>query len=271
MTASVDGARQGRRLTWPWYLAVVIVYLGVIQGLGAVVRMDTGDGKFSSVEAVARNGLVPVGVSVLFVAGLVTWLGWWGEVLRYRVPVRRWVWFVPVSMLVVAFVCIDYPNLAQQGLGLTLCLVLFVLLVGVGEELMFRGVGVHVFARAGFSEAKVALWTSVIFGMAHLTNAINDGSRAILQAIIVSTSGYFLYLCLRVASVILLPMLVHASWDFGLLSGELGSDPALYPASFGILLLQVVLIVVLLFRFRRVDPVPGAAVTGPGAGGSTGG
>ncbi|MCY0926836.1 hypothetical protein OTB20_11605 [Streptomyces sp. H27-H1] len=30
-----------------------------------------------------------------------------------------------------------------------------------------------------------------------------------LQAVIVSTSGYFFHLCLRVGGVILLPMLVH--------------------------------------------------------------
>jgi membrane protease YdiL (CAAX protease family) len=45
------------------------------------------------------------------------------------------------------------------------CLVALGVVVGFGEELMFRGIGVIAFRRAGFSEGRVALWSSLVFGL----------------------------------------------------------------------------------------------------------
>lgn len=132
------------------------------------------------------------------------------------------------------------------------------LLVGFTEELMFRGVGVNVFRQNGFSEGHVALWTSVIFGLVHLSNAFTEGSSAILQAAVVATSGYFFYLALRAGHGLWLPILVHALWDFSLLSSLAGPDePDAYFGIVLVILLQVVLIVVTLLRRRRVDPPAG--------------
>lgn len=142
---------------------------------------------------------------------------------------------------------------------LVLCLLALGVFVGVGEELMFRGIGVNVFRRAGLSEGRVALYSSLVFGAAHVSNAIGQGTQAVLQAVIVSTSGYFFYLCLRVGGTILLPMLVHGLWDTGLISNLVGSDPA---PSIGMILpivLQVVLVIVLIVRRRAIAPVPTTA------------
>lgn len=248
--------RPGRRLSWPWFLVVVLVYLGLIQGLGMLAGTDTSgsDSEFPTVGALVHGTLIPIGASIVFAAAVVTWLGWWGEVLRYRAPVRRWVRWVPASMLLAALLGLDYVHLANQSGATIGCLLLLGLFVGVGEELMFRGIGVHVFKRAGFSEGKVALYSSIIFGMAHLSNAIGHGPQAILQAVIVSTSGYFFYLCLRVGGVILLPMLVHGLWDTSLFSSQVGSDPAGYVGLLLPILLQVVLIVVFFVRRRSIEP-----------------
>ncbi len=256
MDAAEAEKQAGRRFTWPWFLVAVLVYLGIIQGLGQLIGVDTpsSDSRFPTTESLVRNALIPIGASIVFVAALVTWLGWWGEVLRYRVPVRRWVRWVPISMLLASLVALNYGHLADQSAALVGCLLLLGLFVGVGEELMFRGVGVHVFKRAGFSEGEVALWSSVIFGLAHVSNAIGQGAQAIIQALVVCTSGYFLYLCLRVGGVILLPMLVHGLWDTSLFSSMIGAEPVVYPGAVLIILLQVALIVVLVTRRRAVSP-----------------
>ncbi|WP_167349760.1 CPBP family intramembrane glutamic endopeptidase [Kitasatospora purpeofusca] len=235
---------------------MVVVYLVIIQGLGALVGVDRADGdsQFPTTEAIIPNGVIPIGLSVLFGAAVVTWLGWWGSVLNYRVPVRRWVRFVPISMLVVAVIGVNYPNLADQPLSLVLALAAMTALVGIGEELMLRGIGVQVFKRAGLSEGKVALWSSVVFGLVHVSNAFGEGAQAVLQAVIVSTSGYFFYLCLRVGGVLLLPMLVHGLWDFSLVSNSVGTDPKTSPGMILPIVLQVVLIVVLVVKRRAVEP-----------------
>ena len=81
-----------------------------------------------------------------------TWLRWWPGVIHDRHPVRRWVWFVPVFMLVVALLTVDYGHLSEQTAGLVLALAGVGLVVGFSEELWFRGIGVNVFRRSGYSE-----------------------------------------------------------------------------------------------------------------------
>ncbi|WP_405015101.1 CPBP family intramembrane glutamic endopeptidase [Kitasatospora sp. NBC_01539] len=250
--------QAGRQLTWPWFLVVVVVYTAILQGVGKLIEVDTSgtDGEFPNVDAMVHNVLIPIGLSILFGAAVVTWLGWWGEVLTYRVPVRRWVRWVPISMLAAAVVGLNYGHLADQSAGLVACLLVLGVFVGLGEELMFRGIGVHVFKRAGFSEGKVALWSSVVFGLAHLSNAFGHGAQAVVQAAVVSTSGYFFYLCLRVGGIILLPMLVHGLWDTSLFSSLIGTDPSPYAGSFLLIGLQVALIIVLLVRRHSIEPAP---------------
>ena len=109
-------AQRGRHLTWPWFLGVVVIYLAIIQVLGLLIGVDTGDAdsQFPTTEAIVRDALIPIGASIVFAVTVTTWLGWWGEVLRYRRPVRPWVRFVPISMLVVAVAGINYGHLADQ-------------------------------------------------------------------------------------------------------------------------------------------------------------
>lgn len=260
MSADQPPVRTGRRLSLPWFLVVVVVYLVIIQGVGALTGVGRGDSdsQFPTTATVVRNGLVPIGLSVLFGAAVVTWLGWWGEVMRYRAPVRRWVWFVPVSMIAAALLGMNYPNLAGQDASLVIALVAMTVCVGIGEELMFRGIGVQVFKRAGLSEGRVALYSSLVFGLVHVSNAFGEGAQAVLQALIVSTSGYFFYLCLRVGGTLLLPMLVHGLWDLGLISNLVGSEPKAYAGMVLPIVLQIALIVVLVIRRRSVEPGPEA-------------
>ena len=116
-----------------------------------------------------------------------------------------------------------------------LALVALVCIVGFTEELMFRGIGVVTFRRMHLTEGKVALYSSVAFGAVHLSNALATGTSAIFQAIIVSFTGYLLYLTRRWAGVIWLAMPVHGSQDFLISSGQLGVDAEVSPLSFVVL------------------------------------
>ncbi|MEV7929440.1 type II CAAX endopeptidase family protein [Kitasatospora sp. NPDC088779] len=249
-------ADHGRRLTWLGYALIVIVDLGIIQGLGAAIHVDNGNSRsqFPTTEAIVHNALIPIGASIVFVSAVITWLRWWPAVFRYRAPVRRWVHLVPISMIVAAVAGLNYGHLAQQQASLVVCLLVLGVFVGVGEELMFRGVGVQVFRRAGLSEGRTALFSSVVFGLVHVSNAISTGPQAIGQAVIVATSGYFFYLCLRVGGVILLPMLVHGLWDTSLISNLVGPEPGVSVGMVLLIALQIALIVVLIVRRKRIEP-----------------
>ena len=122
--------------------------------------------------------VVPIGVSAVFVAAIVSYLGWWRPAMVDHRPVQGWLIVVPVLMVLSILVVTDYSALASKGAAFTVLLVLTVLCVGFAEEMMFRGIGVTVLRSNGFTEGKVALWSTVVFGLAHATNLISEGPKA---------------------------------------------------------------------------------------------
>jgi len=112
----MDGdAAAGRSLSLPGWALVIVVYLAIIQGLGLLIGIDTGDAPYPTAESVVRGGLIPIAASLLYAAGVASWLGWWPAIVRSDKPVQRWVWFLPVSMIVAALLAVDYLVLRVSG------------------------------------------------------------------------------------------------------------------------------------------------------------
>jgi len=245
-----------RRLSILAFLAIVVVYLAIIQGVGALATAsldDLDDGHFRTSEQVAVGLLLPIGLSLVFVYAVVAALGWWRPVLVDDRPVRRWVWVVPIVFGLAVAVAIDYSDLADKGIGFVALLLLAALCVGFAEEGMFRGIGVTTFRANGLSEAKVALWSSVVFGAVHLTNALSTGGAAIAQAIAVSFAGYFFYLTRRVSGGLFVPAVLHGMFDFSILSGAVAGD-ATYVGGLAAILAYPVVAVILLVRRHHIEP-----------------
>lgn len=237
------------------YVAVVVVYLAILQGLGLFLTsgLDTEYASASSTEGLWRGITVPVAVSLVFTVAVVSVLRWWRPALRDDRPVRSWTTAIVVLMAVGIVLGTNYGGLADRGLGLTLLLLLSTLMVGFTEELMFRGVGVTVFRANGFGEGGVALWTCVIFGLAHATNLFSEGMNAFVQVLITAMAGYFFYLIRRRTGGLLVPALVHGLWDFALISASVVPGDS-YPGLVAPILALVAVVVVVLARRRHVEP-----------------
>ncbi|MCO5314670.1 MAG: CPBP family intramembrane metalloprotease [Solirubrobacterales bacterium] len=234
---------------------IVVAYLVILKSGELLIGGDIdADDRMSGLDSMLRALTGPIAISMLFVVGVSTWLGWRTGIIREPVRVRKWLWFIPVTYLVVSLAMTDWANLAGQQIGFLVAFTLTMLLVGFTEEVMFRGIGVVTLRRGGFTEVKVALFTSLIFGAAHLTNAINSGSSAISQAVIVTFMGYFLYLSRRVSGAIWIPILLHALWDFSLLSGELGADGEAHSLTQLAIPAEVVIGLVVLWRRKKIEP-----------------
>lgn len=246
----------GRRLSVPAFLAIAAADVALIAVVGALSPsgLDGFDpGELHTTKDVALGLLVPIGSSLVFVYAVVAWLGWWRPVFVDRRPVQRWVWVVPAIFVVAIAVAIDYGALADKGAGFVAVLLLTTLCVGFSEEGLFRGIGVTVFRTNGFTEGKVALWSSVVFGAVHLSNALDgSGGGAVAQAVAVSFAGYFFYLTRRVSGGLLVPALIHSLFDFSLLSGSLGETT--YAGGIGPILAYVVIALVLVARRHRIEP-----------------
>jgi len=243
-----------KRLSVVAFVAIVIVYIAILQGITIFLTRDL-DVEYAApttVEQLWRSISVSVGVALVFVIAVISILGWWRPVLIDRRPVQRWVIIVPIFMVLIILAGTNYAGLADKGAGFTLLFLLSSLAVGFGEELMFRGVGVTVFRVNGFSEGRVALWSTVIFGLAHASNVFAEGSKVALQVVVTILAGYFFYL-IRRRSGILLAALVHGLWDFGLISGAIVEDET-YAGTALFVVANVVLGVILLVRRHRIEP-----------------
>jgi hypothetical protein len=247
-------AEGGRNLTWWQFLLLVLVYAAIIQIGGRVIGadVDTDEGLETAGNFVEAM-VIPIALSAVFVVGIATWLGWWPQIIHEPLRTQRWVRIVPAALLLAAAVGTSWGNLLDQKADLVLAVVVLVSIVGFTEELMFRGVGLVTFRRMGLTEARVALYSSAIFGAVHLSNALATGTSAIFQAIVVSFTGYMLYLTRRWAGAIWLAMPVHASQDFLIISGQIGVDAHASPLS--IVVLPTMLgLAILLWRWRhRID------------------
>ncbi|MFF2554062.1 CPBP family intramembrane glutamic endopeptidase [Nocardia sp. NPDC058058] len=188
----------GRSLSYPMFAVIVVIYLALIQGGGLLMKHLTGEDDFLSTRAVFYCMIIPLGVALAFTYGVIGYLGWLRPVLRDDRPTRSWVRVVPIVFLVAIAGGIAYSALAQQGWLYVVVLLIATQFVGWGEEGMFRGIGVVMLREHGLTEGRVALWSSIIFGAVHLTNAISHGASALPQAIMVSLAGYFFYLIRRV-------------------------------------------------------------------------
>jgi membrane protease YdiL (CAAX protease family) len=247
--------RNARRLPVWGFLVLVVVYLVIVHTLPKLTKPEDADyGKFDTIESVTRGLWVTVGLGSLIVLIVLAALRWWRpafvEPASLRLP--RWVWVFPVVLLLAVLAGTAYSRLADQGLTFSLALLVGALFVGVSEEGMFRGIGVVTFREAGYSEGMVALWTSVVFGLAHATNLFSEGLGAIPQVLVTAAAGYFFYLSRRVSGGLWVPIVLHGLWDFGAVSGRIGDTTYLGTAAF--ILADVVLAIVALVTIRKVFP-----------------
>jgi uncharacterized protein len=171
------------------------------------------------------------------------------------------VWVVPLVFAVCILAAIDYADLFDKDLGYILALLVATQFVGWGEEGMFRGVGVTTLRSHGLTEGRVALWSSVVFGAVHISNALTgDVGHALPQAIAVSFAGYFFYLIRRVSGGNVLNSVIHGLFDFSILTGTaIVADQAGYPGTIAAIAAYLVVGTVLLVRRHRIEPAPTGA------------
>lgn len=250
----------GRRLPIVVWVVLVVVYLAIIQ---VVTKVMTADAPVkyaapTTLDEVLKGYLVPIGLSALFAAGVVTYLRWWRPAMVEHRPVQRWVIAVPILMVLGIVTMIDYGALAAKGVAFTAALLLTMMCVGFAEEMMFRGVGLTMFRAHGFTEGRAALWSTVAFGIAHATNLFTAGTGAFFQVLTTIIAGYFFYLIRRRAGTLLVGMLVHGLWDFSLISTSVATGTSGIRGGIGILVM-IVLFIVVLARRKKIEPVDATA------------
>ena len=243
-----------RRLSWPGLVVAIVGFVLGSQLVGLmIVPVEPSEPSYASVRGAVASEVVPDLIGIAFVIGLTVWLGWTQQVVHERLRIRAWTAVVPAAMLAGSFAFVDRSQLAQVEPALVGALVAGSLTTGLGEELMFRGVALTAM-RARYAEPRAALVTAFVFGGSHLVNMIVAGAAAIFQAVVASALGYMLYLCRRLSGGLLLPVLVHAAWDFSTYSASTGTDtPQPGDGAFSLFLVTLGLVIVVVVGRRRID------------------
>jgi hypothetical protein len=194
--------------------AVLFLVLELIMGVGYdVIGATTGN--------IIKGIVVPVAVGALVLAVVTTALGWWRPVL-WELPESspprppRWLLAVPILVFIGVLLGIDYGNLGNMGGAMILWLAIGTAMVGFSEEIAYRGLAVVGF-RGGYSEVKVWLFSAILFGLLHGVNVVlgQGAGPTIQQVIFAFVLGSVFYAIRRITGTIIIPMVIHAIWDFG--------------------------------------------------------
>lgn len=245
-----------RRLRVWHYLVIVMVYIAIVQATNIFLTagQDVAYAQPTSVDYLIRSYIIPVGLGIIFAIGVTGYVGRWQAVFVERRKFRRWTLVVPGMVLVCALIITHYSGLGEKGIVFALLLFISTMMVGFGEELVFRGLGITAFRDSGFSEFKVGLWTTVIFGLAHGTNLFTAGPQALVQIVATTATGFVFYLVLRSSGALVVAMAAHGLWDFSVISTQVDpANPSPLAHLAGVALALILLIAVL--ARKRLNPL----------------
>lgn len=237
------------------FLLIVIGYLVIVQGLSlALSAGDEDGGAVGSVDTITRGIIVPVGVGAAYIVAVVAILGRWQRIFSVPRRLRPWSWWLLVVLGLGMLGITNYGGLETAGLLHALALLVAVLMVGFAEELLFRGIGADVFRTGKRTELRVAIWTSLIFGLAHGTNAIVTGdiAGAALQVVLTTLTGAVFFLVFRITGALVAAMLAHGLWDFSVLSTQIDLAMPHELVNAAPVVIVGILLIVAIFR-KRLD------------------
>jgi uncharacterized protein len=171
-------------------------------------------GEAPLLQAVTRGLGWPFLLAALFLLALVVWQQWrdvgLNKLASWRSLLLTW---LPMLYIVVGLAFAVVFGLPP--LGVLLWILFNTFLVGLSEELIFRGVLLQAFRRA------VSIWpavwlTTLAFGAIHVLNVFMTGDLrgALIQSAAAALSG-LLFIALRLRTGSLWPgIVVHGLWDF---------------------------------------------------------
>ena len=200
-----------------------------------------------SADTVRTGIALPMALLTIALASLITWLGWWRPILWEQRPVPRWLLAVPVLMAVATYGALDVQHIAEKPVDYLAWAAFGTLCVGFCEESVYRGITVLGF-RSRQPEWRVWLQGSLMFALIHAWNAIAGQSIEATTSQFVSTfvMGSLLYVCRRASGTILVPMVLHAAWDWTLFASAApnhppgASTPLVMGSVLGMLVLSVI-------------------------------
>lgn len=205
----------------PFFVVHVAVWTGLIllvPGSDRVGFDRLGDASTPWVRQFHIALLAVLAIQVVFI----TREGWWKDVLFDESRSgRRWMWLPALLILLAAVANLfrdgvsDAPGAYWMGMSTTMAL------VGLTEELSFRGIFVVGVRKQDGSERAVALFSSLLFGLFHLPNWLlgQDLSITLRQVAFTSVIGLVFYALRRASGTLFSCIILHGVYDWMIIQG----------------------------------------------------
>lgn len=194
-------------------LVIMVIWLLIVLG-GELLQAGAG-----SLDAlVTQRIVISLILAPLFLVGVIAWFKWlWAEMgLKAPQPLGSLWLGAPAALFILAFVGIGVAG-GLPPTQVVFFVLINTLLVGVSEELMFRGIMFWT-ALPRFNIWSAIWITSLLFGGVHTLNALMTGDTiaGVGQAMQATLFGVWIT-AIRLRTRSILPaMLIHGLWDFSI-------------------------------------------------------
>ena len=199
------------RKSWLTSLIIFIIWVIVVVG-GGLLQVKWQHTKLA--DLVKNQVIFGVIVAMVFLTGVITYLKWWprvgwkgpnnlGDLLLLCPPAL----FLLSTSLLVLFIRLP-------SIRVLMIVIINTLMVGIREELMFRGILFHGIS-SSFGIWRAVWSTAIIFGAVHTFNSFitGDFNASILQAFFAFMFGIYIA-ALRVRLDTIIPGIIfHWLWD----------------------------------------------------------
>ncbi len=200
----------------------LLAYLTVFYGVWIITGVDyaaIGD----SAGTILTWYVAPLAAGAVLLVAMASALGWWRPAMLETRRAPRWTLVTPAVMFALGVLALATKDYSDTTSAMVLLLVVGSIGVGFSEELATRGL-LLVGLRGALTERRVWFWSTLLFGLLHLPNAVfGAGPAAIAQVAMAFASGSTLYLLRRGAGGLLAAMVLHAFWDFSAFVGDGGT------------------------------------------------
>lgn len=162
-------------------------------------------------------------------------------------------YFMPFGILIIIIFITFCTTAAWQNADISILILTLAtcILVGVSEEVMFRGIVLHSFLKIT-TKAKAVMISAILFSLLHSVNVLGglDFGSMLLQLFSTFVFGIvFACICVKIKNII--PLIIyHALWDFVLIgSATTGSDIGLL-TSIGVIM-NIVLAIIYFNKIKK--------------------
>jgi len=239
-------------------ITVAVLYAVVFLAAALISGVDYDELSQSS-SNVLTFVVIPVGLAILATLALTARWGWWDLLFHERPKLSdpRWLRAIPILWALVIVVTLATAPWDEWNAGLVLLVFAGTLMVGFGEEIVFRGY-VLVGARGRYTEVGAWFVSTLAFALLHGLNIFTGQAvGATFQQIAAAfVFGSALYFTRRVTGLLVVGMLLHGLWDFSTFIGagrgdKTGGLPDTIAALPFVWALGLTTIVALFVVFRR--------------------